>query len=95
LRDSIHKGIRHNWHSQTSSGLPAQWRAISKAVIARDHGICWLCGLPGANSADHVIPRAKNGGHEMANLKAAHMKCNLKKNARIVKPTEPKVSRFG
>lgn len=27
-------------------------------VIARDHGICAICDHPGANSLEHIIPRA-------------------------------------
>jgi hypothetical protein len=33
-----------------------KWQALSRAVIARDHGICWRCGRPGADTAGHVLP---------------------------------------
>jgi len=74
--------------------MPKGWKKISKAVIARDNGICHICGLPGANSADHIIPHAKGGSDEMINLRAAHMKCNEKKRASMQKP-QPRRSRFG
>lgn len=56
--------------------------------------MCYLCGLPGANSADHVIPHALGGSDSMANLKAAHMTCNARKRAHIGSIT-PRESRFG
>lgn len=37
---------------------------------------CHLCGGPGADSADHLIPRSKGGGHELANRRPAHASCN-------------------
>lgn len=45
--------------------------------------ICWLCGLPGANSADHVIPIADGGAvFAIANLAPAHRRCNYARGAR-------------
>lgn len=43
-------------------------------VIARDNGICWLCGHPGADTADHVIPVEQRPDlrHDATNLRAAH-----------------------
>lgn len=39
--------------------------------------VCWLCGLPGANSADHVIPRSKGGAvYSLLNLAPSHRRCN-------------------
>jgi len=37
-------------------------------VIERDRGVCWLCGRPGAHSADHVLPASKGGTDDLANL---------------------------
>lgn len=55
------------------------WHEISRRVIARDHGICHLCGQPGADTADHLIPRSRGGRSEMKNLAAAHRACNSQK----------------
>lgn len=52
------------------SGRP--WRRIKARVVRRDAGICHLCGKPGADSADHVIPAAHGGTNAMSNLKAVH-----------------------
>jgi 5-methylcytosine-specific restriction endonuclease McrA len=39
--------------------------------------VCWLCGLPGANTADHIIPRSKGGAvYDLRNLGPAHKPCN-------------------
>jgi 5-methylcytosine-specific restriction endonuclease McrA len=51
-------------------------------VLARDGGICWLCGGPGATTVDHVIPRARGGGDDEDNLRAAHLDCNMRRGAR-------------
>jgi 5-methylcytosine-specific restriction protein A len=38
-------------------------------VLKRDRGVCYLCGKPGADRVDHVIP---NDDHSLENLKAVH-----------------------
>lgn len=39
--------------------------------------VCWLCGLPGATTADHIIPRSRGGAvYHLANLGPAHKHCN-------------------
>lgn len=58
------------------------FRKRAQFVIARDGGMCWLCGHAGAITADHVIPykhwpKDANGqplpGLDMPeNMKAAH-----------------------
>jgi 5-methylcytosine-specific restriction endonuclease McrA len=59
-----------------------RWQRIVREIVWRDQGICWLCGLGGANSADHVIALA-DGGHptDYRNLRAAHLRCNLSRSA--------------
>lgn len=38
---------------------------------------CRLCGLPGADSADHIVPRSKGGAvYDLTNLRPAHRRCN-------------------
>lgn len=56
-------------------------QSLTRQVIERDHGICHLCGQPGADTADHVIPRSVGGSDALSNLKAAHRRCNLVKGA--------------
>lgn len=48
-----------------------------KACLETYGSTCWLCGLPGANTADHVIPRSLGGAvYDLANLAPAHKRCN-------------------
>ncbi|HET8581755.1 MAG TPA: HNH endonuclease signature motif containing protein [Jatrophihabitans sp.] len=51
---------------------PPGWRRTVARIIARDRGVCYLCGKPGATSADHVKPVAEGGQHNDANLAAVH-----------------------
>jgi 5-methylcytosine-specific restriction endonuclease McrA len=59
-----------------------RWQRIVAMIVARDHGICWLCGGTGATSADHVVALADGGDNFPHNLKAVHPHCNYAKNAR-------------
>ena len=52
-------------------------------VIARDKGICGICGNPGATILDHKLARALGGTNELANLQAAHPSCNARKAASV------------
>jgi 5-methylcytosine-specific restriction endonuclease McrA len=74
--------------------MPKGWANKRLRVIERDNGMCYLCGLPGANSVDHVIPHAKGGTDAMTNLRAAHMTCNTAKRAKVGS-ANPRESRFG
>lgn len=54
-----------------------------KLTLATYGTVCWLCGLPGSNSADHVIPRSKGGAvYDLANLGPSHRKCNYARGNR-------------
>lgn len=45
--------------------------------------VCWLCGLPGSNSADHVIPISLGGAvYDLDNLGPSHRKCNYARGNR-------------
>lgn len=38
---------------------------------------CWLCGQPGANSVDHVVPIQWGGAMwDLDNMRPAHLRCN-------------------
>lgn len=53
------------------------------AILERDGGTCYLCGLPipdGDLHFDHVIPLSRGGAHTMENIRATHKRCNLSKS---------------
>lgn len=57
----------------------------------RDNATCQLCWLPvdvSEASLDHIIPLAKGGTHEPANVQLAHRRCNSRKGARLLTPKE-------
>lgn len=37
---------------------------------------CHLCGLPGATTADHLVPWSHGGRNTLENLEPAHQGCN-------------------
>lgn len=48
-----------------------------RLTLAEYGTVCWLCGLPGAKSADHVIPRSRGGAvYSLLNLGPTHKRCN-------------------
>lgn len=69
-------------------------RVSLAAIIKRDRGLCWLCGLPVdlslrapdlmAKSRDHVTPIALGGKHEPSNVRLAHVLCNIKRGTKPV-----------
>jgi 5-methylcytosine-specific restriction endonuclease McrA len=64
-----------------------------KEIFERDGWICGICAdpidpdlkLPNTMSAsvDHIIPIARGGAHERANVQAAHLKCNVIKGDKM------------
>jgi 5-methylcytosine-specific restriction endonuclease McrA len=62
-----------------------------KLTLAEYGHVCWNCGLPGADTADHVIPRSLGGAvYNLANLAPSHRRCNeARGNRPRVGPTIP------
>jgi 5-methylcytosine-specific restriction endonuclease McrA len=66
--------------SRPPAGLPV-WggryaQRLTTATLAAKGTRCHLCRKPGADSADHITPRSKGGGDDLANLAPAHQGCN-------------------
>lgn len=51
-----------------------RWRTLVAYILTRDHGICWLCGHPGADTGDHIRPIHTHPHLEFdpTNVRAAH-----------------------
>ena len=48
----------------------------NRAILLAGSPDCALCGGPGADTADHIIPKMHGGGDELDNLQPAHGSCN-------------------
>ena len=57
-----------------------EWKKQRQRVLKRDGYICAYCGQD-ATEVDHIIPRAKGGGHDLDNLVACCKPCNSRKGA--------------
>ena len=55
---------------------------INRRLLLADHPNCWLCGGPGADTADHIIPVSKGGTADRSNLRPAHQRCNASRGDR-------------
>lgn len=65
----------------------AAYRRVRRDVIARDAGICHLCGGPGADEIDHIVPYADQDPRTRDDLDAsqflaAHRSCNARRGRR-------------
>jgi len=62
-----------------------RWREHTvPRILRRDGGICHLCGRPGADTADHLIPWSVSHDDSSSNLAAAHQSCNQLRGDRSV-----------
>ena len=49
----------------------SQWKRVRQAILSASD-ICWMCGRPGANTVDHIVPLADGGTNALQNLRPAH-----------------------
>lgn len=58
------------------------WRRVRAEVLAQSD-VCWLCGYPGADTVDHVVPLSLGGDPlSLDNLRPAHKRCNSRRGNR-------------
>lgn len=60
------------------------WMRLRLEVFDRDGWRCVYCGGAGALECDHILPIAKGGGHQLANLATACFSCNRSKGAKTI-----------
>ena len=62
------------------------WAAIRKRVLETSD-ICALCGKPGADTVDHIIPRsiAPELAEDITNCRPAHRSCNSSRGTGLPK----------
>lgn len=53
----------------------------ARARVLAESTVCWICGRPGSDTVDHVVPVARGGSHDAANLRPAHLGCNSSRGA--------------
>lgn len=51
----------------------------NRVIVLEQSDVCWRCGKPGADTADHVTPLVAGGTHALGNLRPAHSRCNTAK----------------
>lgn len=82
--------------SNRGSRLPPDWPQRKRAVKARDKGICYICGGPGADSVDHIRP---GDDHSLSNLALAHLNvwpfCHRRKSTKEGHDTQRQIRALG
>lgn len=53
----------------------------NRAIVLSDAPNCAICGRPGADTADHIVPLDAGGDHSLDNLRPAHGTCNSRLGA--------------
>ena len=66
------------------------WKRL-RARVLEESDICWLCGQPGADTLDHVVPLsvAPHLAESPDNVAPAHRSCNSSRGARLAESVRP------
>ena len=68
----------NTWHGRR---MPPGWDRTRRRILRRDQGICCICGKPGADQVDHIIPVTQGGAEDDSNYAAIHSRpCHLAKS---------------
>ena len=85
--------MRTNYDGRSSH----RWKQLRRQILASSD-VCWLCGKPGADTVDHVLPLSQfpELAHDIGNLRPAHKSCNSSKGASTgqSKPDMPRSRRW-
>ena len=70
--------------NSTAERFGSGWSSVALRVVAEERH-CRACGHPGSPdnplTADHIVPRARGGGNDRANLQCLCRRCNSAKAA--------------
>jgi len=69
--------------------LPPDWQRTRRRILREHRAICYLCGKPGADQVDHVVPVSRGGTDEDANLRPVHRRCHERKTGREARAAQP------
>lgn len=60
-----------------------EWRRTRLAVIARDQGVCQMCGVVVMRMAqvDHIVEKAVGGDDRLSNLRLLCLPCHSSRHA--------------
>lgn len=62
-----------------------EWQRTRLAVIARDMGVCQMCGIlvrgKGQAQIDHIVEKAVGGSDAMSNLRLLCLPCHSRRHA--------------
>ncbi|MGF2208968.1 HNH endonuclease [Streptomyces albidoflavus] len=71
-------------------------------IFERDGFVCWICGTealadvpknhPQRATLEHVVPLSRGGAHTRANVRCAHLLCNLRKGGKVLPDQPPESS---
>lgn len=64
--------------SRRRGELPRDWHRVRQRVLARDGGVCVLCGA-GASHVDHVV---RGSDHSLSNLRSLCESCHMRRTGR-------------
>ena len=69
--------------SALNNGSSRLWRTIRARILMRDNYTCQSCGMEGADSVDHIVPRRLGGTDMEDNLQTLCRTCNSSKGGRF------------
>jgi len=79
-RGNAKTGNRH------AKGYGTAWDKLRETILRRDNGLCQACLAEGrvtpATHVDHIMPKAKGGTDDPANLQSMCATCHHAKTAR-------------
>jgi 5-methylcytosine-specific restriction endonuclease McrA len=74
--------VRNREPSRVAHRTPHH-RRLRVVVLARDGGVCGICGRAGADTLDYIVPLAHGGQQTLENGRAAHRSCNSRVGATV------------